>query len=176
MYEQTLGVCIHAVRLIAIFCTPPASLNDARIRFVLDFSGGAASDSSFRRSTLRAVQISSLPQGTPVERLNSRVALMPLLQARIDEVRAIRSSVELLPEVQYVHNIRVSWQPQYDLTAWHGGQDAYKCGSLFLAGITVYDTRQCVPTALFAIQASLYRSLLSKHVQCTCGYDTNSND
>lgn len=56
--------------------------------------------------------------------------LLPLVEARLAEVKMIRASVELLPEIQRVRGDAGSWRPLYNLAAWHGGQDAYKYASL----------------------------------------------
>jgi hypothetical protein len=75
------------------------------------------------------MQVTGLAKSTLADRLNSQSELMPLVQARLDEVQMVRDSVEQLTEVQSVRSQEANWTINYNLVAWHGGQDAYKCAA-----------------------------------------------
>lgn len=73
------------------------------------------------------VQVTRLNKSTVAERLETRNELVTRINLRLLEVEVVKSSVEQLPEVESVRAKAPTWQVEYNLAAWHGGMDAYKC-------------------------------------------------
>ena len=115
-----------------------------------------------KQCAVAKVQVSNLPQATPQERLQSRAQLNPLVQARLEEVHAIRATVEALPEVQSARAAAATWQPLYNLAAWHGGHDAYKCASPYSPKL--YSISPCSPK-LYSVCTSVPLPVAALH--CT---------
>lgn len=74
----------------------------------------------------------SLAKSTVAERLQTRNTLVSRINARLQEVEVVKSTVDQLPEVEHMRALAPNWQVEYNLVAWSGGKEAYKCAPAFL--------------------------------------------
>lgn len=84
-------------------------------------------------ATGHPLQVTSLASSTVAERLQTRNTLVSRINARLQEVEVVKSTVDQLPEVEHMRALAPGWRVEYNLAAWSGGKEAYKCAPAFLA-------------------------------------------
>eukprot|EP00892_Ulva_mutabilis_P001573 jgi/Ulvmu1/11416/UM075_0078.1 len=105
--------------------------------------------------------VTSLPTSTVLERLQTRNALVERINARLEEVEMVKSTVDQLPEIEQMRAVASTWQIEYNLAAWAGGKEAYETCNIAARAPEYSGT--CTPALPFTVTAA------STAAPYTCG-------